>query len=453
MFPAEGPLSFEKYPKHIDTLNMSTIKPIRLVMSANGVGKTMLGCYETTCHATGIYPDWWEGKRYPAPTNIIIAGSTTETVRDIIQPKLLGKIGDEGTGVLPGDLIISTAKRPNSNGGVDYVLVKHISGGTSTIHLKSYEMGRKSFEGFEADFIWLDEECDVALYAECVQRFRTRDISMLLTFTPQKGITELVQLFCPQYNANYNEAEYEISGRAMINITQDEVPHLTKEEIERGYANAPPHLRDAKRYGLPSAGAGKVYPVDESNYVINPLPRIPRHYRRLYGLDVGLRCTAAVWGAQDAETGVVYVYSEHYMTDALPPVHAVGMKARGVWIPGVVDPAARGRNASDGKRLIDTYRALGLRLKLADNAVEMGIQAVLEMMQSGRLKIYSTCTNLLREIRMYSRDDKNRVIKANDHAVDALRYLIMMLRLAETPHAGEPDRAMHEETFGIYARG
>ena len=42
---------------------------------------------------------------------------------------------------------------------------------------------------------------------------------------------------------------------------------------------------------------------------------------RAYGLDVGWNKTAAIWGARNPETGVIYLYSEYYRGQAEPQVH------------------------------------------------------------------------------------------------------------------------------------
>lgn len=39
----------------------------RMVMAANRVGKTQCAAAEVAMHATGDYPDWWEGKRFDKP--------------------------------------------------------------------------------------------------------------------------------------------------------------------------------------------------------------------------------------------------------------------------------------------------------------------------------------------------------------------------------------------------
>ena len=61
----------------------------------------------------------------------------------------------------------------------------------------------------------------------------------------------------------------------------------------------------------------------------------------------------------------------------------------------------------------------------ADNSVEAGILKVWEYLSTGRLKIFSNCVNLVKELRIYRRDEKGRIVKANDHLCDCLRYLTL----------------------------
>ena len=67
------------------------------------------------------------------------------------------------------------------------------------------------------------------------------------------------------------------------------------------------------------------------------------------------------------------------------------------------------------------------------DSIENGIKKIKELLLSDRLKINSRCVNLISEFEMYSYDDekaeinqKEKPIKANDHALDALRYVVMM---------------------------
>lgn len=211
----------------------------------------------------------------------------------------------------------------------------------------------------------------------------------------------------------------------VASITWDDVPHLTAEkkaELEKSYL---PHEREARTKGFPSIGAGKIFPIPESDFVINPF-EIPSYWPRVYSLDVGFKRTAAVWGALDPDNNTWYVYAEYYCAREEPPVHAAAIRAKGKWIPGLIDPSSMRGNERDGRKLINEYRNLGLDpLYPAVNDVEVGILRTLNALSSGRLKVFITCQNLLAEYRIYRYDDKGNVARnQEDHLMDALRYLI-----------------------------
>ncbi len=227
-------------------------------------------------------------------------------------------------------------------------------------------------------------------------------------------------------------------AKAVTTISWSEVPHLTQEQKDAYLASIPPHLRRARTEGVPYLGAGAIYSshVTVESISIDPFP-LPAHWSRCFGMDVGWNRTAAIWLAWDKDSDVVYGYSEHYMSQAEPLIHANAIKGtesrlnskegvyRAKWIPGVIDPAANGRSQIDGKRLVEQYKALGLDLEFADNSVEAGILEVWNRLSTGRLKFFNTLVNFFGEYRLYRRDKNGKVVKEGDHLLDALRYAIM----------------------------
>jgi phage terminase large subunit-like protein len=195
-YPDEGRLRRELYPKHLEFFAAGRIHRERCFLAANRIGKTEgVGAYETTLHLTGDYPWWWKGRRFDAPITAWAAGKDSKTVREIIQSKLLGPIGDIGTGMLPGDAIISTTPKPGVPEAIESVVVRHSSGGKSRLLLKSYDQGRESFQGTEQNLCWLDEECHRDIYIECLTRTMTVNGMIILTFTPLLGMTDIVRDF------------------------------------------------------------------------------------------------------------------------------------------------------------------------------------------------------------------------------------------------------------------
>lgn len=441
-YPDEGLLARKYYAKHLEFFRAGATYSERCIMAANRVGKSEgLGAYETTLQATGKYPHWWQGKRFDKPITAWAAGTTGTTARDIVQFKLLGQPESRGTGMIPGDLIVKTTPKaggvPNA---VDTIIVQHVSGGFSRIKIKSYAEGRKSFEGTEQDFIWLDEECPLDIYTECLTRTMTTDGHIILTFTPLAGLTQTVLMFLPGGNIE----EWSAGARCLIMATWDDVPHITKKQKEKLLAGLPPAQRAARSRGIPSMGAGVIYPVLEEDVVCQPF-EIPKHYKHAYGLDVGWNRTAAIWGAIDPDTDVAYIYSDYYRSEAEPVIHVSSINARGDWIPGVIDPASRGRGQKDGSQLFTDYRKLGLNIRKADNAVDAGLTRVWNMLSTGKLKIFSTCLNTLAEYRLYHRNEKGAIVKENDHLMDALRYLVMsgLIRAVIKP----PVRPFNDQLF------
>nr|DAQ81562.1 MAG TPA: Large terminase protein [Caudoviricetes sp.] len=412
----------------------------RAFMAGNRVGKTEGGGgYELTLHLTGRYPDWWEGRRFDRAIDAWAAGDTKETVRDILQFKLLGPEMAYGTGLIPGDDIVRTVRRPQGGGALDYVQVRHVSGGISRLAFKSYDQGREAFQGTEKDVILLDEESNEAIRSECAIRLGTTNGLLIETFTPLRGLTPVVLAYLGGDASIPKDRVGKNGDQALVMAGWDDVPHLDAAQKARMLANCEVHLRDARSKGIPSIGSGAIYPVAEEQITCEPF-QIPAHWPRVYGLDVGWNCTAAVWGAIDREADVVYLYSEHYQGQQEPSTHVAGIHGRGEWINGTIDPASRGRSQKDGQQLLVIYRDLGLTLIEADNSVESGLYVVHQRLATGRLKVFKTLTNWLSEYRIYRRDDKGHIVKVKDHAMDATRYLIVSgLQVASQNISGDAD--------------
>lgn len=420
LYPTEGPLRRELYTKHLEFFAAGLTKLERAAIAANRTGKTTLSAYETTLHLTGLYPDWWTGRKFSRPVEWWMASDTAETTRDISQKEMLGPIEAIGTGMIPGDLIIGQpSRRRGVADAIDTVKVRHVSGGVSALSFKSYDQGREKFQGTKKDGVSLDEEPDPRIYSECLTRLMAtvpgeEDGLMLCTFTPLKGMSSTVLMFLNEPNEN----------RFVLTMGFDHVPHLSEESKKKLLLSYPPHERDARSKGIPQLGSGAIYPVAESEIIVDDFP-IPDHWPKFYGMDVGWNKTSAGFWALNRDNDTIYRFGEHYLGQAEPAIHAQGIKARGDWIPGVIDPASRGRAQKDGAQLFELYKQLGLDLEIANNAVEAGIYEVWSRMSSGRLKVFKSCVNWINEFRLYRRDDKGRIVKENDHAMDETRYAVM----------------------------
>ncbi len=420
-YPDAGPLRRELYSKHLQFFAAGANHRERLMLAANRIGKTEgVGGYELTLHLTGQYPAWWNGRRFDKGVRAWVCGDTSKTVREILQQKLLGPVGAWGTGLLPGDAIERVVRGAGIPDTVDTAYIRHISGQISQCVFKSYDQRREAFQGTEQDIIWEDEEPPLDIHTECLLRTMTNNGMVMLTFTPLLGMSEVVLQFLPDGTMSSAKG----GSKYVCIATWDDAPHLSEEAKKELWESIPPYQRDARSKGVPQLGSGAIYPVGESTITVEPFS-VPDYWPRVFGMDVGWNCTASVWGALNRETDILYLHHAYKRGQAEPDIHATEIKRPGIWIPGVIDPAANGRSQKDGMRLMTIYQGLGLKLDIAENSVEAGIYDVWQRMVTGRLKIFKSLTEWFSEFRLYRRDMQGRVVKDNDHLMDCTRYLVM----------------------------
>ena len=416
----------------------------RLLKAANQTGKSYCAACEVGFHVTGEYPDWWEGKRFARANHWLAGSETGELTRRGVQRYLLGRDPktDIGTGSIPKRLIVGATWARGVASLVDTVSVRHVSGGVSTISLKSYDQGRARWQADTVDGIWFDEEPPEDVYFEGVTRTNVSEGPILLTFTPLKGYSRVIMRFL----------EERAPGTHVTTMTLFDAEHYTPEARERIIATYPAHERPARVYGDPALGEGAVFPIEDEVFVVPPFD-IPDHWPRIVGLDFGWdHLTAACWLAFDRDTDTVYLYDEYAQSKALVPVHASAIKAKGEWVP-VAWPRDGLNDTAVGPQLAKQYRDEGVNM-LQDFAqfeatgivsseavtsrvsVEAGLHEMLTRMGTGRFKVFSTCQGWLAEKRLYRRE-KGKVIKLGEDRISASRYGLVMLRFATTkPVAG-----------------
>lgn len=168
-------------------------------MAGNQLGKTVAGGYEVALHLTGLYPDWWPGRRFDRPVRAWAASVTSEATRDNVQAKLIGPPEQEaawGTGFIPKARLLNTDRALGTKNLLDNATVRHVSGGVSTVGFKSYAQERQKWQGPTLDLVWFDEEPPLDLYMEGLTRTNAvADSLVFLTFTPLLGMSEVVKMF------------------------------------------------------------------------------------------------------------------------------------------------------------------------------------------------------------------------------------------------------------------
>lgn len=204
-------------------------------------------------------------------------------------------------------------------------------------------------------------------------------------------------------------------------------PWFSQEEFELAKSMLPKWKFDMFYRAIFSRPAGMIYDCfDEGRHVCAPFA-IPSEWSRRYlGVDFGGVNTAAVFAAKDPKTGVFYVIDEYHDGNKEIEQHARCMKNK--------VPNENRISAFGGARSEDQWRGefkkFGVpvsRPPVAD--VEVGINRVYSGLQSDKLIVFNTCTNLIDEIQSYTRelDDTGKPTeKIEDknayHLCDSLRY-------------------------------
>lgn len=468
----------DKLPKHKAWFAAGATYRERYFSGSNRTSKTVSGAFESALHATGKYPDWWEGKRFNTPTNGWAIGTTKETARDIIQVQLMGPLDSPGMGMIPPEDIIEVVKRPNSGGAYDFVKVRHISGGVSTIAFKSYEMGRKAFEGTAQHWVWMDEMAPLEIYSECLIRTATTKGILYMTATPLAGLTPLVLAFFQKADfipygseipaivkmsredaeqaiqekiakgemdildlKQYRQEKGKPTTKAVLVCGWDQAPWLDEQTKQELLESTPPHERAARSTGLPSMGGGSVFTVPLEEILVSDF-EIPEYWLKICGMDVGWQNTAGAWFAKNPDTDEWFLYSEYKEGKQEPLFHADAFKRRGEWMNVAIDPASRGRSQIDGKQLFNQYRQLGLKVFPADNARESSIFDLQQAFATGNLKVFKSCQKFQAEYMTYRRAENGKVLKENDHIIDAVRY-----GWVERKHAKQPPLIRQQKDF------
>src|SRR5262245_38597904 len=200
LFPDHGPFRRELYPKQMEFFMAGAKYRERMFRAGNQSGKTTAGCYEDTAHLSGQYPPWWIGRRFSHPIKAWICAETAKKVREVLQEKLFGGDIREGysTGLIPGACVGRPKRKSGTPDAIDFIPIRHITGGWSRLIFKSYEEGWEAFESDVVHVIHLDEEPEThneKIYAGALMRTITTDGSIYITVTPLHGLSAIQKAF------------------------------------------------------------------------------------------------------------------------------------------------------------------------------------------------------------------------------------------------------------------
>ena len=412
-----------------------------MLMAANRVGKTYTGCYIDAIHATGRYPDDWDGYKFDHAPLIWCLGYSGEKCRDILQAALFGSYSN---GVFTGGLISKDYIIAGISGGTPKLASEvHVKWqgpngeeGRSVIQFKSYSQGQHALMGDDIDWFHIDEEPkDATIWPQVLTRTASGDRNRggrgILTFTPENGKTELVCKFMDDPS----------QGQYLQTATWDDAPHLNDEIKGEILAAYPAYQRDMRSKGLPLMGSGLIFEHDEKDLKIEPF-QIPQYWFVINGMDFGWdHPQAHVQLVEDRDSETIYVVNAWKGSKKQPfeAWHCVKNWAEDIPTAWPHDGLQHEKGSAKQQQSYyqdEGWYMLGENATWPDggNGVWAGLMEFNNLMASGKFKVFSNLFEVFDEIRQYhtktTAGGKIEIVKTNDDLIDAIRYAYMMRRHA-----------------------
>ena len=235
----------------------------------------------------------------------------------------------------------------------------------------------------------------------------------------------------------------------------------------RRLENLPAAQKKAFLYGDWDIFEGQFFAeFDRSLHVVEPF-QIPEWWRRYFVMDYGLDMLAGYWIATDPQ-GRAVVYREVY--EGKDKADAYGNPGKGLKVSEaaqlirqmteepifawIAPPDLWGRTKDSGKTIAELFADGGIPLVKAQNSRVAGWMDLREWLapcqdetgaKTARLRIFSTCRNLIRclpSLQYSDKDPSDAAIEPHEitHAPDAIRYFVAGRPLpSQLPVEPDPD--------------
>ena len=403
----------------------------RLFIGGNRSGKTVGGATEAVFYLTGRHPF----KETPPPPirGRCVSVDFLNGVEKIVRPEIAKW------------LPLSELRGSSWRSAYDKQLRTLWLENGSFLEFMSYDQDLDKFAGTSRHFIWFDEEPPKDIYTE--NRMRLLDVggSAWITMTPVEGMTWLYDDIYIAARENYNIK--------VVEVDQGENPYLNHAERDEFLSGLNKDEKKARVQGKFVQIGGLVYKNFTEKNIVEPFSP-PKEWLHVAGMDHGFNNpTAWLWAAINP-AGDIYIYDEHYESGKVISYHAqavIGKESTHSRRPDyrVGDPSIRARDAITGTSVHIEYIEHGVPIVLGNNDVHAGINRVARLIEGSTVsdsdgnninipKLYVTrnCVNLIHELYRYrwstwstkkmnfEKNKKEDPHKKNDHAADALRYII-----------------------------
>ena len=332
----------------------------------------------------------------------------------------------------------------------------------SYFEFKTYGMELEKLGTVTVHRVHFDEEPPKKYFEESLPRLMRYGGDVIFTMTPLQGMSWMYSEIWRKSggeDTNFNKHIFKNydEGLGSIIVDMDDNPYLSEDNKRDTLKIYDQATLKARKEGRFVHFAGLIYtefnPADHVIYRLEDKPFASNRFeitntitgvtkRRnvniFVGIDPGLVTCAVEWCAVDEE-GNILVFEELYLNDFVISEVCEQIKKYNAYHEiepdyYVIDPKAGDRNKQTGKRDQLVFQENGIYAFPGDNTVEAGIQLVKQYLRENRLVISANCKGLIQEFKMYrwkeqsnrnEEDPKPVPIKKDDHALDALRYLIM----------------------------
>lgn len=302
--------------------------------------------------------------------------------------------------------------------------VTNKDGKSSFIQLKGWE-AIETLRGQSFDFLVLDEVASMRNFwvgwnEVLSPTLIDRRGSCMFISTP-KGFNHFYDL----YNMHEKDKNYE-----SFHFTTYDNPNIPVEEIEREKLSKPENTFAQEYLGSFRKSEGLVYKEfrrdihvynDESEH--QPT-NIVKH---MAGIDFGFTNPTAIISGDKGHDNDYWIISEWYKTQKTDEQIADVVAAYG-FDEVYPDPESPSAIAELQKRGVYCKEVVKNK-----DSIKNGINRIRSLFLQNKLHIHASCTNLINELETYSypegkigRNEEENPIKENDHALDALRYMIYM---------------------------
>lgn len=432
---------YEPIPKFYEFFSAEKKGARKLLwLGGNRTRKTSSVARGISYHLRGWYPDDWPGHRFDRPIRAFVATVVMDKTLGVLQRYFLeGDPAKKLTPCIHKSLIVETGEKTNQ--GYKDITIRSKNFGNSFLKFGAFEQRARNSQSDGFDIIWLDEASIIEYYTELNFRSTAFDGDksfVYATMWPEKGRDELVSRFLN--NAPAGEVR---NHHFYIKSSWSDNPGLTEEEKELMRISCPPWQLEAREHGTPIFGHGKVFTMAEKEIFIKKRDLPQDFYSNaeyIYGLDPA-SSSGGTWGfvLLARYDNIIYVIKDYKKSDLTPIEHGDNIfQIIPEWNPiGIHDYAGAGEDLHTKTSTIDFLKnKFGFRMSPAvktKGTKTNTIDKIFILNRSGKFKIVEDeCPNLIEEWRGYARDEKGKIIKENDHTIDALLYALNLIDSAES---------------------